>query len=675
MTAGYEAARLKGDTVVRTLRETARLIGEPEGNDGLGLIEEARLLDLRARDLETGLFKIIVLGEFKNGKSTLLNSMLGTTTLPAKAAPATAIITILVNGDRSEVAVYESGRTEPRLVPWDEFIREFQLSLQDAETLEEHGTLDRFRDIEYAQIECRHPLCANGVKLIDSPGLGEHLSRTRVATNFLKQSQAVIFVLNAARILTPDERVFIADVLGRGVLNHVFFVVNRMDQIGERDAAEIRRFVERELRPHFLDESGALDRELFDRRVFFVSARDALESRSAVPPDETRLSASGVPALECELERFLTGGEKVAAALQSTIALLGPIVAQADRRIAQEEAALDQPLAALEQRRVEAERQLRGLEGRKAEIERDILLFGEAIGQKILADLRTFVRETKETWPEDSQQLIDLDSTLSIKRIMTSYIDRQAREEMAAAIAEQVQRYVQRKFEEWAERIPTRIQSDVEKMVAEVEAELDDVQLELDEIAAVFAGLPSNHARQSSGPHLLQLALTLGDITGMADSIMEPGDWSSVIGRMVRQAVVVLLVGTFITGSFLLALVVVEAIHLGLQESEIKRRIRRELGERLHERLLEQITEKGPFITAALDVRFARFAADTTVAISQQIDATRAEQERILHRKQDEHFSADHEKRRLAGLGRRIHDLYAELTPSAGVDLSGTVTR
>ncbi|MBV9279049.1 MAG: dynamin family protein, partial [Chloroflexi bacterium] len=447
MSVGYDAAHLRSEAAAGVLRDMALLIGEPSPDPialetggelapGLGFREDAAALAVRARDLSQGLFKIIVLGEFKNGKSTLLNGMLGSKVLPAKAAPATAIITVLVYGDDPRVAVYESGaslnrrsRREPRLVSWEDFVREFQLSRQDQETLQDHGTVDRFRHVEYAQIECHHPICASGVKLIDSPGLGEHISRTRVATNFLKQSQAVIFVLNATRILTQDERDFIDNVLGRGRLNHVFFVVNRINQVDEADAEEIRRWVERGLMPHFLDEHGAFDRDFYERRVFFVDARGALDA-AADSADEARREATGVPALERELERFLTTDEKIAAALQSTVQFLQPVVRQACRRIAQEKAALDQPLEELERRRAEAERQLQALGTRKHEIERTILLFGETVKQKVYSDLRAFVDEMHETWPEDARRLIDLDRALTLKNLMTAYARPEARERL-----------------------------------------------------------------------------------------------------------------------------------------------------------------------------------------------------------------------------------------------------
>ena len=132
---------------------------------GLGFNSDATALAKRAHDIRQGIFNIIVLGEFKHGKSTLLNAILGGKTLPAKAAPCTAIITILVYGDSEDVAIYETGKQEPRILTWDEFQAEFQLTKEDQETLDKQGYVDRFKNIEYAQIERLHSLCANGVKL------------------------------------------------------------------------------------------------------------------------------------------------------------------------------------------------------------------------------------------------------------------------------------------------------------------------------------------------------------------------------------------------------------------------------------------------------------------------------------------------------------------------------
>lgn len=677
MTGGYAAVREKSETVARCLRDIALLVGAPltepstletggEIVPGLGFGEDSEALAVRARDLDGGLFKIIVLGEFKNGKSTLLNGMLGSKTLPAKAAPSTAIITMLVHGDRQEVAIHESGRVEPRPVSWEAFVQEFQLSRQDQETLAGHGTIDRFRHVEYAVIECRHPICASGVRLIDSPGLGEHLSRTRVATTFLKQAQAVIFVLNATRILTREERDFIDGVLGQGRLPHVFFVVNRINQV-VGDGGEIRQWVEKALAPHFREESGDFDHDLYRRRVFFVDARGALDARATLPIDEARLEASGVPALERELERFLTGEEKVAATLHSTVQYLRSVVEQAYRRIDREKVALDQPLADLERRHAEAGQRLDALSAHKAEIERTILLFGDTIRQKVYANLRTFVEEMQATWPEDSRRLIDLDRAVTMKALLQSYTHPEARERMAAAIQEQIQQYLQVKFGEWSDGIPSVVGGDVETMMAEVEAQIDDFQLELDLIASLFAGTPPGGQGQErvSGARLLQLALTLEDISSMTDAATGFSDWKQMMGRWVQQGVIVMILTTFVTGSMLMALFFVELIQFGMQENEVKRRMRENLGERLHASLREKVEERRPVIYEAVDEHFRRLASSMSGVIQRQIDEVRAEQDRIVRRRRDERFSVEHEQQRLDAVGEKIQQLFAVVSDAA----------
>jgi Dynamin family len=670
MTAGYEGAQTITTRVIGALREVAVLIGEVQAEPvtlstgdtvtpGLGLREESAALEARARSLDEGLFTLIVLGEFKNGKSTLINGMLGTKALPAKAAPATAVITVLVHGESRNVTIHPADGSEPRTIPWETFLHDFQLTPEDQETLDGHGAADRFADVAYAQMECLHPICAAGVRLIDSPGLGEHISRTRVATQFLKQSQAVVLVLNATRILTPDERYFIDGILGPGRLPHVFFAVNRMDQVDQESAADIRAWVHDELAPHFEGPEGRFDEDLYARRVFFINARGALEARGGEEPDGPRLEASGVPALERELERFLAGGERLAAVVDSTVALLAPVLTEAEERIAMTKHALREPLEELEARAAEAESRLGELEARKHEIEDTIARFTDVVQHKVYADLRAHVEEMEETWPEDAQRLMDLEGAAPLTSLLAAYTQEEARERMARALYQEVQRYLEIKFGEWAEQAPRTIRPDIETMMAEVEAQVEDLQIELDDIASTFAGttLP---ARQRTGR--MPLAIHLGDMGGLTEEMVGPGDLQSLVARVAQQAIAVFIVGSIILGgNFLLALLVVEGIQVGLHGSETQKRIRKTLGERIHENLNEQVAEKREFIFGTIGGQFRQLASGLTGAIGQQIEDVRAEQARILYRKQHEDFSAEAEGKRLDEIGAALHTILAGL--------------
>ncbi|HCG02859.1 MAG TPA: hypothetical protein DEV93_20235, partial [Chloroflexi bacterium] len=220
--------------------------------------------------------------------------------------------------------------------------------------------------MEYAQVEVTHEICAGGVRFIDSPGLGEHLSRTRVALGFLKQSHAVIFVLNATRLLGPEEREFIEHTLGEGALQNVFFAVNRVNQVNESDLGAIRGWLQSRLGHHFVSDRGDFDPALYASRVHFVNAKGASDAAST--GDEDLREASGVPALERELQSFLATGGRAAASFGSTIRLAEQMAEAAVSRIATEKAALDQPLQDLQARFAGTEARLQSLQARRVDI-------------------------------------------------------------------------------------------------------------------------------------------------------------------------------------------------------------------------------------------------------------------------------------------------------------------
>ena len=204
------------DRLVAILKDVALLIGptklDPftlQNNNtvipGLGMETAAKTLLRMVSNIDQKLFTLLVLGEFKNGKSTLINAILGEEKLPARAIPTTAVITILVQGTRSDVAIYRIGIDEPEYIPWSEFIDKYRLTAQDKKRMTNGETLNRFKDIEYAQIETQHNICRNRVRIVDSPGLGEDHSRTQLTTRFLKEAQAVVCVLNARKPLAKNE--------------------------------------------------------------------------------------------------------------------------------------------------------------------------------------------------------------------------------------------------------------------------------------------------------------------------------------------------------------------------------------------------------------------------------------------------------------------------------------
>jgi GTP-binding protein EngB required for normal cell division len=238
--------------------------------------------------------------------------------------------------------IYEEGKEQLYPVSWEVFTENFILSKADINTIDAQGHMDsRLKHIYYAQVEGQYPLLANGVRLVDTPGLGVSISRPIATPGFLKRSDAaIIVVLNAVKPFPKDTQTFLSTVVGSKRRDNVFFVINRIDQLPLERIELLKKEVRQTLRQHFIGENYAFDGDLYSRRVFFTSAKQALEAGISLPPESTKLDASGLPALERELEQFLTGEERFSKTIEPTLQTLKYVAEKAYQQIAQGKATL-----------------------------------------------------------------------------------------------------------------------------------------------------------------------------------------------------------------------------------------------------------------------------------------------------------------------------------------------
>ena len=202
--------------------------------------------------------------------------LLGRRVLPAKAAPCTAIVTVIRYGEEPAArVVFDDGRPEESL-PFDEFKRRYELTVEDA--ADKAVVTDRFSRIEHAVVSYPLELCRHRVELIDSPGLGEHATRTRRTERFLPQADAVVLVLSAAQLLSEEELHFLNNVLLPLGLRNIFFVVNFWNTVEnpDKEPEEIerdRRDLDARIRQHLSKFTATGDgRDLSAERVFRVNA-------------------------------------------------------------------------------------------------------------------------------------------------------------------------------------------------------------------------------------------------------------------------------------------------------------------------------------------------------------------------------------------------------------------
>ena len=269
----------------------------------LRMKEVATRLGETHKNLAEDTFKIILVGRFKNGKSTLLNALLGKPTHPVDGLPldqgpmkshrlpCTATLTRVVYSDTPYVNKWDVNGTHEK---WS-----FQRYLSDSSVKASEEETERFFD-QIREFEVGFPaeLCRSGITMLDSPGTSDMPKRTAYTINAVRKSDAAIVVFSDAALAGQDEREFVErDVIGSGA-TQVFYVVNLWEPLDE----ELKRFSWHRL----VKEKAKGDYQESDFQkynVFFVNARTAL--RSKLKDDKAGMIDSGLLALEARLGEFL----------------------------------------------------------------------------------------------------------------------------------------------------------------------------------------------------------------------------------------------------------------------------------------------------------------------------------------------------------------------------------
>lgn len=218
----------------------------PLDTSGLGptlseLIAYSSRLDLHStlRDLQAARerlaedrFNLVVLGEFKRGKSTLVNALLERPVLPTGVLPLTSVVTVLGGGDRERLLVSLAGGHE-HVAP----MGELELYVTEA------GNPENRLGVEVVRVELAHELLDAGLDLVDTPGVGSiHEHNTSAAREFLAQVDAALVVLDAGQPFTAAERDLVRELAKR--VPRVLLVLNKIDLLTGEDRGAALEFIE-----------------------------------------------------------------------------------------------------------------------------------------------------------------------------------------------------------------------------------------------------------------------------------------------------------------------------------------------------------------------------------------------------------------------------------------------
>lgn len=200
-----------------------------------------------------------LMGEFSAGKSTLINFLLRTQTLPTQVT-ATQLPPVWFSwGNRPAYVKHHDGTTK-------------EISLDELESI-------GVNDAQFVRIFLEVDIL-EAVDLIDTPGISDPKISTDVWQRAVGQANGVLWCTHATQAWRETERATWVSLPER-LQNNSLLLITRADALGQKDRQKVLRRVNRE--------AG----HLFNRSILF-SARDAIQARDKTgDPDLWARSGGG----------------------------------------------------------------------------------------------------------------------------------------------------------------------------------------------------------------------------------------------------------------------------------------------------------------------------------------------------------------------------------------------
>ncbi|MDX1692045.1 MAG: dynamin family protein, partial [Acidimicrobiia bacterium] len=205
-----ESASAPDRALIEIIDVAARAATAYERPDLLPRLERAR------RRIAEPDLTVLVAGEFKKGKSSLVNALLGTVVCPVDDDVATAVPTMVRYGSEPAARARYEGSDELEAIDPAEL----------AAIVTEAAAGDR--RVTAVEVELPRRLLQGGIRLVDTPGVGGlESAHGAVTLGAIAMADAVVFVTDASQELTAPELGFLQRV--HGLCPNVRIVMTKTD--------------------------------------------------------------------------------------------------------------------------------------------------------------------------------------------------------------------------------------------------------------------------------------------------------------------------------------------------------------------------------------------------------------------------------------------------------------
>lgn len=265
----------------------------------------------KARDtskrMKAHVFSVGIMGEFKRGKSTVINALLGEKIAPADVVPASATLNRITYGPVPRATIlYKDGHCEE--VPVDK--------IADYVTKISESAAATAELVEQAVVEYPCQFCQNNVEIIDTPGLNDDDRMDAISEAVIPTLDAVVLVLSASSPFSKSEAEFVRNKLMTSDISRMIVLVNRIDTIyDEEDRVRILDSIKEKIVHEILDRTAAIHgadsriyqearSKLADIKLYPLSAVQALQGR--IKGKAELVEQSGILNFEDRLRKLLT---------------------------------------------------------------------------------------------------------------------------------------------------------------------------------------------------------------------------------------------------------------------------------------------------------------------------------------------------------------------------------
>jgi GTP-binding protein EngB required for normal cell division/polyhydroxyalkanoate synthesis regulator phasin len=229
--------------------------------------EEARELAARVSE---GRFYVACIGQFKRGKSTLLNALVGHEIVPTGFVPVTAVPTVIRFGDalHARIRMQDGSWQDVAMPDLKEYVTE-ELNPENK------------KGVDGAEVFVPSPLLSSGMCFVDTPGLGSVFTGNTATTQaFIPHIDAALVVVGADPPIAGEELALVESI-GTQVQD-LILVINKADRTSDPERAAAVKFT----------------REILEKRlhrpmgeVFEVSAAERMENRGPLRDWEKLLAS------------------------------------------------------------------------------------------------------------------------------------------------------------------------------------------------------------------------------------------------------------------------------------------------------------------------------------------------------------------------------------------------